>query len=318
MLSIIIPAIVILVERKGVNYLEFKNILLARLCILIKWRGQAKSLLLKVIEKYNESYIAHKLLAEVYESEGGMRKAIDEYVQVIDIRKKDYYSYYKIGKLLYQLGKEEESATILNNLIEKKPEFYKARILLGKVLYSEENYKDALNMFLSSKEYCPDNYKVYYRLGMTHIALNDFANAREDYIKATELKPDLYIAYFNLGQIALLYNELDKAKEYFSKVLYIASLSAKAYFQVARISVIQKDNDKAIELINKALGLDYRVIEQVDSEPVFIPIRRAMAIKTENTDKEEVSIGFISKEDEAVINHLEETYKIIQRMGMQK
>ena len=40
--------------------------------------------------------MAHKMLAEIYEKEGGMRKAIDEYVIAVDLNKKDYDSYYKI------------------------------------------------------------------------------------------------------------------------------------------------------------------------------------------------------------------------------
>ena len=38
--------------------------------------------------------------------EGGMRKAIDEYVTAIDIKKNDYNSYYKISELLRDLGKK--------------------------------------------------------------------------------------------------------------------------------------------------------------------------------------------------------------------
>ena len=53
----------------------------------------AKSILVKLVTKYPESYLGHKLLAECYEKEGGMRKAIDEYVTAVDINKKDYKSY---------------------------------------------------------------------------------------------------------------------------------------------------------------------------------------------------------------------------------
>ena len=80
--------------------------------------------------KYPENYIGHKMLAEVYEQEGGMRKAIDEYVQAVDANKQDYDSYYKIAELLTGLDKQDEAAEMLFNLLHKKPDCYKATELL--------------------------------------------------------------------------------------------------------------------------------------------------------------------------------------------
>ena len=81
------------------------------------------------------------MLAEIYEDEGGMRKAIDEYVQAIDIHKRDYDSYYKIAELLTNLDKQDEAAQMLNNLLRKKPDYYQATVLLGEILINKEMYK---------------------------------------------------------------------------------------------------------------------------------------------------------------------------------
>lgn len=63
-------------------------------------------MLLTIIEKNPNNYNAHKFLAEIYEKEGGIRKAIDEYVRCIEINKKDYDSYYKVALLLNDLEKK--------------------------------------------------------------------------------------------------------------------------------------------------------------------------------------------------------------------
>ena len=97
LISIIIPFVIITVEIKGQN------------------------VLLELISKYPKSYNAHKLLAEVYEKEGGMRKAIDEYVVAVDLNKKDYDSYYKISFLLNEIEKKEDAKVMLQNLLSKKP-----------------------------------------------------------------------------------------------------------------------------------------------------------------------------------------------------
>ena len=44
----------------------------------------------ELVSKYDKSYKGHKMLAEIYEKEGGMRKTIDEYVKMLDIKGDDY------------------------------------------------------------------------------------------------------------------------------------------------------------------------------------------------------------------------------------
>ena len=99
-LSIVIPGIVILLERKGMTLIEVMNVTRARFYLAVGNDKKAKEALLTLVSKIPNSYKGHKMLAELYEKEGGMRKAIDEYVQAIDINKKDYESYYTVAKLL--------------------------------------------------------------------------------------------------------------------------------------------------------------------------------------------------------------------------
>ena len=58
------------------------------------------------------------------------KKAIEEYVKVLDIRNDDYKSYFKISQLLNDLGKKDEAIQMLNTLIKKKPELYEANKML--------------------------------------------------------------------------------------------------------------------------------------------------------------------------------------------
>ena len=88
---------------------------------------KAKEVLLRLVSKYDKSYSAHKMLAEIYEKEGGMRKSIDEYLKVLDIKGDDYKSYFKISKLLNDLGKKDEAIEMLRNTSKEK-----TRIVWGK------------------------------------------------------------------------------------------------------------------------------------------------------------------------------------------
>ena len=163
--AILIPIVVIIIEKRDITLFELINISKAKMCILFGDEKKAKEILFKLIDKNKESYKGHLLLAQIYEQEGGMRKAIDEYVQAIDLNKKDYDSYYKVAELLNNLEKSDEASEMLFNLLNKKPDYYKASELLGLLLCEKEQFKDAIAIYQNALKYNPNNYEIYYNLG---------------------------------------------------------------------------------------------------------------------------------------------------------
>lgn len=119
-----------LLEAKKINVSEIIRIIMAQCHLWLGNPKKARKILTNLVGKYKESYIGHKMLAHIYEEEGGMRKAIDEYVQVLDIRKNDYNSYYKISVLLNELNKKEEAIDMLRTLLRSKPQMLEASKLL--------------------------------------------------------------------------------------------------------------------------------------------------------------------------------------------
>lgn len=131
---IIIPVLVFVLEAKGVNVSELLRILMAQNYLWLNNPKKAKKILIDLVSKYKDSYLGHKILAKIYEQEGGMRKAIDEYVQVLDIKKNDTDSYYKISVLLRDLGKNDEAIEMLRTLLKTKPDMYEASKLLRRYI----------------------------------------------------------------------------------------------------------------------------------------------------------------------------------------
>lgn len=129
-LCLILPLVVLILENKGINFSELIYISVSKILLLSGRRKRAKEILMNLVSKYDKSYMGHKMLAEIYEKEGGMRKAIDEYVKVLDIKGNDYKSYFKISKLLKDLKKDKEAIEMLNILVKKKPELYEASKML--------------------------------------------------------------------------------------------------------------------------------------------------------------------------------------------
>ena len=318
--SIIIPIIVLLFEKKGNNFSEWVSILQVKAFLLMGNTNSAKEILLKLVTKYPESYIGHKMLAQIYEKEDKIEKAIDEYVKAIDLNKKDYNSYYKVAELLTELGKNEESKTMLENLLKKKPDYTEASSLLGDILVKDGKAKEAIAVYTEALRYKPNDYDLYYSLGSAYTTLNDFANAKLCYEKAAEINHELYGAKYNLGQISLLYRDIDKAEEYFTECLYNEELEPRAYFELAKIYMLKQEKDKAIAFANKAIELDRNMKKKVDEEPIFIPIRiyikvpkELPAVAEENTKRKK-----LSKKEKMAIKHLEEMSGVVENLNLKE
>lgn len=316
-MSVILPAIVIFLEKKNINIMS--NIKMSRVnfYIAIGNYKKAKAILLRLTEQNNEVYDFHKKLAVLYEREGGMRKAIDEYVQCIDINKQDYDSYYKVATLLQDLDRKPEAIEMLNSLLSKKPDYVEATYILGDLLIEQKSYKEAAMVYMDSLKYNPVDYELNYNLGIVYTLLNDFNNAKQCYEKAAELNHLAYNAKYSLAQIALLYKDLDKAEKYFMQALNEEELSADSYFELSKINIMKGNKDLAIKYANLAIDLSSKKIaEKIEKEPLFMTIRTKISIPFNLEEKEDMPS--FSEKERISKKHLENTTDITSNMGYGK
>ena len=315
--SIIIPILIIILEEKGYIFTEIVYTIASKFLMIIGDNKAAKAILLKLVEKHPNSYLGHVLLAKIYEKEGGMRRAIDEYALAIDCNTKDYNSYYKIAELLNDLGKKDEAIEMLQNLVSNKPEYYEASILLGDLLCEKERFKEAVSVYTDALRYKPADYDLYYNLGIAYTRLNDFSSAKECYEKAAEINHKLHNAKYNLGQIALIEKDLEDAEKYFEECLLDEELEAKAYYQLAKIAMLKEEKDKAILFANKAIELDESYLKIITKEELFEPIKKYITVSVKMNDehenkKEPKKLG---KREEEVQKYLEDTYILIKDLN---
>ena len=316
-LAILLPILIIILEKKEISLLEMVNLQKAKIAMNLGDNKKAKQALLKVLDKNPNSYKAHLMLAQVYENEGGMRKAIDEYVQAIDLNKKDYDSYYKVAKLLNGLDKKEEASQMLYNLLDKKPEMTEASILLGEILIENEMYKEAVNVYQEALRFDQVNYDLYYNLGIAYTMLNDFQNAKTCYEKAAEINSLLHNAKYSLAEIALIYKDLEEAERRFLETIEDEELSADAYYELAKIYLIKGDKETAIRYINTAIDANSKkIVEKVKKDPIFIPIMAKISIpfNLEEPEKEENANKLKEKEIKAK-EHLEEMSELTRNLS---
>ena len=256
------------------------------------------------------------MLAEIYELEGGMRKAIDEYVQAIDLNKKDYDSYYKVAELLNNLDKKDEASEMLFNLLSKKPEMYKASELLGEILIEKERYKEAVNIYQDALKYDPISYELNYNLGIAYTMLNDFQNAKTCYEKAAQINTLLYNAKYSLAEIALIYKDLEEAERRFLEAIEDEELSADSYYELAKIYLIKGDKDTAIKYINTAIDTNAKkIVEKIKKEPIFIPIMAKISIPFNLEEPEQNKEVKLKEKEIKAKEHLEEMSEITRHLS---
>lgn len=313
-ISIILPIAIILIEKKGINFSELIYIIRVKTYMLLKNTKMAKKVLIDLVTKYPESYIGHKMLAELYEKEGGMRKAIDEYVQVIDINKQDYKSYYKISFLLNELNKKDEATTMLKTLLSKKPNMLEATQLLGDILCDKEEYKEAILVYNDAMRYYPNDFNIYYNMGIIYTMLNDFKNAKDCYEKAATINTLLYKAEYDLALINLIYNDLNEAEKLFLRSVQDADIEPQAYYHLAKIYMLKGDKENAIKFINVAIEIEPRIYKKADEEPLFIPIKSYINYPKIDEYEPKRKIKLNKKERKAQ-KHLEETEKLAEKLG---
>ena len=324
--SIVIPLLIIFIEIRGINFSEILSVIAAKFFMLIGDTKTAKSILLKLVTKYPESYLGHKLLAECYEKEGGMRRAIDEYVTSVDINKKDYKSYFKIADLLRDLGKKDEAIQMLQTLVKTKPDCYEASILLGELLCEQERFKEAANVYNEALRYKPADFDLYYNLGIVYTRLSDFQMAKEMYEKAAAINHRMYGANYNLGLIAFIQRDYDTAEKYFEKSLY-GELEAMSYYQLAKIYVYKGEKDKAITFLNKAIELDPKLLQLANKEKTFKKIKEYITVSVKMDDTVKVAKAdeleefearrsiILKQQEEIARKYLDDTLKLIEEMS---
>ncbi len=312
-LAIILPVAIIILEKYGINFSELLYVFLAKVFSALKKNKKSKQLLMNLINKYPESYNGHKLLAENYEKEGGMRKAIDEYVKAIDINKKDYDSYYKIAELLDNLGKKDEAIQMLNNLIHNKPDYFKASELLGRLLCEQENFKEAINVYMNALRYNKEeSFEIYYNLGIAYTRLNDFQNAKDYYEKAAAINALNYKGYYNLGLISMLYDDLDEAEKFFIEGMNVEDTEPECCYQLARIYLMRGEKERAINYLDRAINLDTSFAKRASKDPVFITIERYIPKSINEIKRKKISMV---KAEILAKEHLEETYALVGKIS---
>ena len=310
-ISILLPLTIIISEKRGLFLTEIIYIYASRFYYKNGQEDKAKRILLEIVEKYPNSYYAHKELASIYEKKEEKDISIDEYVKASDLNPSNFELKVKAAVLLKDTNRSDEATRILDEILKEKPDCYEASCALGDILFEKEQYREAINVYLQALNYNPDKYELYYNLGIMFTTINDFQTAKEYYEKAAKLNSYLYHAKFNLAQIALLYNDLEEAQEEFMECLEDESIIDEAYYYLAYISMLKGEKEEAIRYLNTAVEDNIELYEKAQKELVFELIIKQINKPSSDAKKKKTT----NLKESLVKKHLEETCEVVGNLN---
>ena len=309
-LSVIIPIIILILEKNEINLSELIGIAKANYYEYKNQYDLVKKQLLKNVDQFPNHYLSHKKLAELYEKNGELDKAEDEYIKIIELKPKKYENYYKLALDYNKEQKQEQAIEILKEVLKQKADYLDASIL-----YETEMYKEAINVFQDALKYNPGEYKLYYYMGMTYTRLNDFQNAKEYYKKAATINSTLNAAKLNLGQISLIFKDYEEAERYFMECIENddEEIQAEAYYYLSKIKLMNNENNLAVQYANIALELDPKLIKNMEKDIYFASILGKL-----NTKENKYVKTKLNNEEKNLINYLDNTFDVVQTLTSNK
>ena len=84
---------------------------------------------------------------------GDRRTAFDRFARAVEINRNDYRSYYEIGVIFNDMGKQADAQIVLDNSLRIKPDFTPASELLAVVLCAQNKYDEAINVYKDAIRY---------------------------------------------------------------------------------------------------------------------------------------------------------------------
>lgn len=317
LLSVLLPALLFWLEKwKKIDLSELFRVTVAIIYEKMGDLDKGKSILINFLDENQNSYRAHKRLAQIYEKEENYEAAISEYRKVIELNRKDRDSTYQLAVVLNKNKENQEAINVLQEILKQTPESERATNLLGDIFFEQQQYKEAVSLYMTALRYHPGSYELYYNLGMAHTMLNDFQKAKEFYEKAAEINSMAFNAKLNLGQIALMHGDLDEAEKYFRESSKQEDIEAGCYYYLSKIALLKGDEDKAKNYMNVAVQLDKKVYSQMQKDPIFIPIRNEIPEPLGNTEDIQMEKKKILTQKERTVNsHLLKTCILVENLS---
>ncbi|HRD01099.1 MAG TPA: tetratricopeptide repeat protein [Candidatus Saccharicenans sp.] len=219
--------------------------------------GQAASYYLKYVQSGPERpWNGWFKLAQTYQKNNEIGKAIDAYRQALKLRPEDINSNYNLALLLAANQQYAEAEQAYKKLIELNPRdavFYYNQIIQ---MYDQAGqYENALESVKKIIELNPKSEVAVYNLGIMYFKLNRLEEAAKTINDCLALKNDYTSAWYNLGLVYGKMNRRQEAAEAFKKYTELAPEDASGWLNCGLEYMLLKKFEQALPYVEQSVKL---------------------------------------------------------------
>jgi len=186
-------------------------------------------------------------LAEAYEAEENLPKALGAYSQVIKLSPTDPTAHFNFALSLSKAGRIDEAIVQTQEVLKLLPNHEPSLLLLGDLYSRKMNWQGAKGVLSRYVKAKPDEFSAWFSLAVAHDYMGDFDPALAAYAKAEALQPEDPSVKNNIGRIYFKRSKFEDAVVKLKESLELDKNFDDARVNLALVYAAQEKWDDANE-----------------------------------------------------------------------
>jgi tetratricopeptide (TPR) repeat protein len=244
-----------LTENEDIALMYASNLLLAE---KVK---DAVSLLEKCGNKFPENTEFKRRLGEVYTYQGNLKKALQQYDEMLQKDSSNFEAWYDRGTLLTKMKDTDQAIASFETSFSLLPINYSGLALAN--LYTARKDPRALEVcnILLSRDSSGTQTEPVYMKGVYYSEVKQYDNALREFEECIRRDWKMTDAYIEKGIIFFERKNFPEAVKVFDLAITVSNTDADAYYWLGRCYEATGDREKAVANYERAYALDNSFVE---------------------------------------------------------
>lgn len=208
------------------------------------------------VTKRPDNFLAHHFMAASLEVAGDPRRAIEHYVQALQIEPNFHRSHAAVGRLLAVAGREVEAEGYLRRAIALVPGYGEAHYILGALLAQQGRTSEALGHFEKAESDYADNAVFQYNYAHALQAAERMPESVHRYESAVGLEPNFWEARLSLANALSALDRRAEAVSHFDVAVKLAPSNVAARNNYANALIRLGRAEEALGQFRAAIAHD--------------------------------------------------------------
>ena len=213
---------------------------------------------------------AHRVLADVWETEWNWAGAEEEYKHALQLNPGSARTHHWYAVLLANLKRYDEAVSEIRRAVDLEPLSARLQLTQSDIYYRAGRFDEALKI-LSSPIILSDDSTTRTVSGLIHVQKADFAKA----IAQLHANVEADRCADNIAYLAYAYARAGRQEEALASFHELRQLSKDEYVEPGLMAMIWTglgNNDRAIELLEEDYHRHASLVVSLGSDPVFGPL----------------------------------------------